>query len=446
MRLPPFAAFLSALAALLPAGAAAQTPDLPHPAPAPATAPAHEHEHASAPATGGTTLDVAAVRHRAEALGPGVLPARAGRAHAGHTRDAVDVALTHPPRVEIDMAHRAFPGGSGLDVTARLWQDVSLGGYRGARLSYADALVERSHSLVELARRDAIARALHAWAEARWGRELLVVRRHSALAAEQLLRIAQARVRAGSAAPAEAALARAIVGASHAAVLAAEGQIIEADGELRYALALSPDARLDPVGALARTDDRDVDQERTVQAAQAHHPNVLIARAHARLADRSAEVASALGRPFLGVGASYSREATGDRIVGGMVSIPLPFVNPTVLEASLARGEAAVSRAVIGEVQAQVAREVRQAIHERHHAREVREELRKGAVEPGHEALREMTRRYEQGAVELASVLATRREVLLAEEGFLAAAADVQHADIRLEHAVGGPVPRKGSR
>jgi len=90
-----------------------------------------------------------------------------------------------------------------------------------------------------------------------------------------------------------------------------------------------------------------------------------------------------------------------------------------------------------------MAREVRQAVHERHHAREVRETLLKGAVEPGRQAMKEVTRRYEAGAVDLSIVLSARRELLSAEEGFWAAAADVQRADFRLEHALGGSLPRK---
>jgi outer membrane protein TolC len=406
----------------------------------------HEHEHH--PPTGGTVLDIATVRHRAETAGPGVLPARVAGAEAARTRNAVGGALSRPPRLEFDVGRRfgSSPNPSGMDLTARVWQDVSLGGYSSARASYADALKERAKSTAELARRDAIARGMNAWVDSRYGRELLLLRKQSTAAAEELLRIADARVRAGTAPPSESALARSVVGATHAAVLAAEGSIIVADGDLRYAVALPADTSLDPVGDLAQTDDRPVDEPATVELAQKNHPLALLTRSSAYAAERGAELATAAGRPFLGFGLSYTREGTGDRIVGGMVSIPLPFVNPNVLESSLLRGEAAVGRAHLVDVQSGVAREVRQSIHERYHARQVREELWTGAVIPGREAMREITKRYEAGAVDLATALGARREVLLAEEGFLAAAADVQRADIRLEHAVGGLVPRKMSR
>jgi len=405
-----------------------------------------EHEHEHNPPTGGTVLDVATVRQRAEAAGPGVLPARVAGAEAARTRDAVRSPLSHPPRLEVDVGRRSNMPGSGVDVTARVWQEFSLGGLGSARANYADALKDRAKANAELSRRDAIARAMNAWVDSRYGREVLLLRKQSAGAAEEMLRIAEARLRAGTSPPSEAALARSVVGATHAAVLGAEGIIIVADGDLRYAVALPPDATLQPVGDLAQTDDRPIDEEATVTLAQRNHPVALIARTHAHAAEQGAEVATASGRPFIGLGLSYTHEGSGERILGGMVSVPLPFVNPNILEASVLRGEAAVGRAQVVDVQASVAREVRQAVHERYHARQVREELWTGAVLPGREAMREIIKRYEAGAVDLATALAARREVLLAEEGFLAAAADVQRADIRLEHAVGGPVPRKMSR
>lgn len=416
--------------------------------PARALAQDHEHHHEAVAPTGGIVLDLPTVRQRSVSVGPGVIPARVAQSEASRLRNAVDLSISHPPRIGIELGRRHVSAPSvsnGVDVTASLWQDLSLGGYGSARRSYADAVADRAKAHAEMVRREALSRSLNAWVDARYGRELLKLRQESSTAAEELLRIAELRVKAGTAPPAEASLARAVVGAAHAAVLAAEGTVIDADAELRYSLALSPDAALNPVGELTATDDREIDEPGSIELAQRNHPSVHQAKASAQTAEQYAEVFAAAGRPFLGVGLSYTREATGDRIIGGAVSIPLPLVNPNVLESSSMRAEAAVGRATVTDVQASVAREVRQAIHERHHARQVREELGTQAVVPGRQAVRELTRRYEAGAIELSTVLAARREILLAEEGFLAAAADVNRADIRLEHAVGGPVPRKSS-
>jgi outer membrane protein TolC len=398
---------------------------------------------------GVVALDLNTVRSRAESFGPGVAPSRVGVAQADQAKNAVDVPLALPPRLQVDVARRSYPGalgaggGAGVDVTASLWQDLSLGGYGSARVAYADSLRDQARFQADLARRDAVLRAMNAWVDARYARDLLDLRKQAEEVAKELLRIAEARVRAGTAPPSELALAQSVLGSTQAAVLQAEGLVVVADGELRYSLNLSADSELEPQGDLSKTDDRDIDEPRSIQLAQEQHPLVQLARIHVAVAQKQADVSVAYGRPFLGVGVSYSREASGDRIIGGGVSIPLPIVSPTVLDSAIARGNAAVGQARVADVQAQMAREVRQAIHERHHAREVRETLLNGAVEPGRRAMKEAARRYEAGAVELAFVLAARRELLSAEQGFWEAAADVLRADFRLEHALGGPLPRR---
>jgi len=351
--------------------------------------------------------------------------------------------LSLPPRVEVSVARRTYPGGQGADVGASLWQDLPLGGHAAARSGSADARVQLAEHESELARRAAIRRALDAWIDARLGREILAMRERGAEAATQLLRIATDRVEAGKDAPLERTLARAVLGAARASVLDAEGRIVEADASLRYALSLDPQARIEVSGDLRASDDRPIDEQRVIEAAEKQHPLVSIARGHADVLERNAEVAASNGRPVLGLGLTYAREATGDQIVGGAVSVPLPLVNPQSFEAATARADAAAVRMRTADVQLEVAREARLAIHEREHAREVRDALLVGAVEPGREALRELVARYESGAVALATVIAARRDLLAAEEAWMEAAADVHRADVRLEYAVGADLPRR---
>jgi outer membrane protein TolC len=129
-----------------------------------------------------------------------------------------------------------------------------------------------------------------------------------------------------------------------------------------------------------------------------------------------------------------------------MVSIPLPLVDPGAFEAARAHGEATVELTRGEEVALLLERETRVALHEREHAREVRDALQSMAIEPGRRALDEILRRYGAGAVGITETLAARRELLMVEESYLASCADVHRVDIRLEHAVGGALPRKEAR
>jgi outer membrane protein TolC len=390
-------------------------------------------------------LDPEVVRSRAVERSPEVLSARVAQAQARHVRASAQRVLSFPPRVEVDLARRSYPGGAGADLAASLWQDFPLGGYGSAREAAAEARVSLRNAELELARRDALRRAMQAWIDARLGRDLLATRHQSELAAEQLVQIAQTRVSGGKDSPIDLALARSVLGAARAAVLDAEGRIVEADASLRYALGLDPSQPVDVVGDLRVSDDRPIDEAATIAAAQGAHPWIAIAELQAVSADRHAEVVASVGRPMLGVGLSYAREATGDRIFGGAVSIPIPVANPQSFEVAAAHADAAELRARVQEIRSRLAAEVRLAIHERDHAREVRDALFQGAVLPGRDALQALVARYGAGAVDLATVVAARRELFHAEESWMEAAADVHRADLRLEHAVGGPLPRRSA-
>lgn len=333
-----------------------------------------------------------------------------------------------------------------MDVSAGVWQDISLRGHGAARQSYAEASTKARELELELARRDAVARAMQSWVDARHGRELLVLREQSAELAVRMRSIAQVRVRDGSAPPLEESLATSVYGQARAAVIDAEGMVVEADASLRHALGLGATVPIRPVGELSRTDDRQVDEAVALALVMKGHPAIRLARARAHEAEQHARLATSLAGPVLGVGLTYSHEATGDRVLGGVVSVPLPLVDPGAFDAARARGEATVEREHGDEVALLLEREIRLALHEREHAREMRDALQSMAIEPGRRALQEILRRYAAGAVGISETLAARRELLMAEESYLAACADVQRADIRLEHAVGGALPRKETR
>ena len=106
----------------------------------------------------------------------------------------------------------------------------------------------------------------------------------------------------------------------------------------------------------------------------------------------------------------------------------------------VARGEADMARERVQEIGDTLSREIRVAIHEREHTRELRAALRRGSIAPGRDALREVLKRYEAGAVGLAETLSARRELMALEEAYVAACADVHRADADLDYIAAGPV------
>ncbi|MHB9005215.1 MAG: TolC family protein, partial [Coriobacteriia bacterium] len=328
------------------------------------------------------------VLQRASERGPGILVAKSGKAGAARTREAASSILSFPPRLQVDVARHSYPGGAGMDVTAALWQDLSLGGLGSARRDFATAETNVREVELALARRQAVHAAMLAWIDAWHWRALVKLRIKSVSLAQQMYEVTEARVRAGSVPPVELSLAASVLGGARASLIDAHGRVVEADARLRHSVGLPPDRPLEIVGDLERSDDRAIDERSHIEQVERAHPLVKLAQAHAQQADSRAELEASRGRAVLGVGVSYARETTGDRILGAMVSVPLPIVNPMALEASTARGEAGMARMRVQEIAYALANEIRVAVHEREHARELRSALRTGALGPGRDALR----------------------------------------------------------
>jgi outer membrane protein TolC len=152
---------------------------------------------------------------------------------------------------------------------------------------------------------------------------------------------------------------------------------------------------------------------------------------------RAAELVESSGRPFIAVGPQITREATGDWLLLGRVSFPLPVVNPAAVEAARSRSEALTAHAEVKAARTLLEHDTLLALEEREHSRELRNALRDGAIGPAREALRQTKSQYQAGSVALSAVLEARRELLLAQERWAEAAADVRRADIALARIVG---------
>lgn len=388
-----------------------------------------------------TRLGRVEVVRRATAAGPGVKAAQAGGDAATRLRAAASSVVSVPPRLEVDVARHSYPGGAGVDITAALWQDLSLVGLGAAKQGFAQATADVRRIELELARRHAVHQAMLAWIEAWYASALEGLRAKNVDLAQQMTRIAQSRVEGGAVAPVELALAQSVVGAARASHLEARGRRVDADARLRHALALPPDVGIEIVGDLTHSDDgASINEAAHIERVLTHHPLVRLAQSQTRKYESQAELEAARGGAFLGVGVSYAHEATGDRIIGVGLAVPIPLVNPTAFEAAAVRGEAQVSRVLVRDTQQVLAQEIRVALYDRQHARELRSVILDLSLQPARAALAEVLKRYEGGAVGLVETLSVRKELLSAEEAYLQACANVHRADATLEYVAAGPV------
>jgi cobalt-zinc-cadmium efflux system outer membrane protein len=370
-------------------------------------------------------------------LGREVVVARAPRAAAADTRRAADAWLTTVPRATVMVGDRRTALGSGVEVGVTLMTDVPLGGVGSARRGVADALVKVVDAEVERARIDAAARAATAWIGLAEADRILALRQRSLEHAGAIARTAAARVASGVGEPLELSLARGDEAAARAAVLDAEGLRFEASMELGFAVGLPAGAVVEARGGLDEAPDAAVDEAALIRRAERDHPLVRLAEARQASAHRDVDLATAHGIPALGVGASFVREGAGDQVWAGIVSVPLPLSRPWAFEAARQRAAADTAGAQVALVRAELGREIRTALHEREHTREVHEALAHGALGPMREALRLAEAQLAAGTLDVTRVLYARQRLLATEELVARGVADVRRADVRLTRAAG---------
>ncbi len=385
------------------------------------------------PSASGATLGLLAAMALAERNAPDLKEPIAERESVGAYVSAGSRLVHRPPRATLSVGPRRLAAGAqlGWDTTVGVFQELSLGGYGRNLAAYAQAVEQRAQSNLTAVQRNVRVRAGLFWVDARAAREILAIRKDALEGAEATLRVAEARAAVGKSSPAEASLARALLGSVDASVLSALGEITVADAQLRHVCGIPLHEPLQVQGSL-QSSGRPIDENLVRRRVLLEAPELLAHRAHVTLLERSVALGRAQSRPHIELGPTVTREGTGDWIVAGHLSLPLPGIDPYAadnaqrkLELNLARARSAVAEQL-------AIKEVEIALHEREHALALRDSLLKGTVEPSRAAVREYQLQYEFGRIDLTTLLAARRELLSARERWASAAAEVIRAEVKL--------------
>jgi outer membrane protein TolC len=375
--------------------------------------------------------------------GPGVATAKAPRSGIAEAERAGGSLFPLLPRATVAVGERRGPTGAGVEVSLGVLQDFSLGGLGAARRDTATALARLTEADVARARLDAAGRAALAWIAVVEADRLFALRREGLAQADALLRVVRARVTTGVSDPLDLALAEGEMGAARAAVLDAEGLRFEAGMELAFATGQAPGTSIEAEGELGDPGAIGLQNEGEAGIAQAAgaHPMVHIAEARREVADREGRLAAAILSPTLGLGASFVREGTGDRVWSGIVSIPLPFAHPGAFDAARGRAAEAAARAHADATRAEVEQVLRLAEHDREHMREVHDALTAGALTPMREGVRLVSAQLTAGTTDVTHVLVARQRLRTVEEQVTRALAEVWRADLRWRRARGTLLP-----
>lgn len=395
-----------------------------------------------AQATERVIANPAAVRvSRADAIrwgaarGPGISAARAPATSVREARGAATRFL-RAPLLTFTGGYRTGPTTGGPELGVSVSQELPLEDVGARRRELASAWNEQTFHELRQAELEAAARAALAWTFCIEAEAIRGLRLSAVIWVERIERLSQIRVAAGTALPSDEALARSDGATARAAVLEAEGRVVEAYAELRFAIGQRADARLAAVGELGPIEPPPTVFTEVSRAARRLNPALEGAKARARLAHEQTRLVVASLGPSLTVGASYLREGGGIQVLTGFVGLPLPFVDPAGFDAARQRGLEQRARAEITQTEHELEMNESLAAHERKHWREVHEGLKAGA-EAAREALRITLAHFEVGTHDISSVLLARQRVAAAEEQAAHAAGEILRADIRFQALTG---------
>lgn len=369
------------------------------------------------------------------AHGPSVAVASAAAKAADDMPGVAPLSL--PPRLQLMAGPRFGSLGTGVDWSVTAMIDLPLRPLAASRGKVSEGLSGFTKSELARTRIDAGFAAAIAWSQALEAKEVLAVRVRGEKDSEAIVGLAQKRLKAGVGLPSELALARGDYGAAGAATLDAEGGVVDSYAELRLAIGAETDEAIDPIGTLCKTDDAPLDDKAVYAEAEERSPLLASARAKSLLAQNDVLLARATAGPVLGFGAQYARDSYGESVFSGIVSVPLPFADPSKFDAARAKIAAAESTADIERVRVVLKKLVSIALHDRLHTREVRKKLLDDALEPLREAVRLAKVQYETGTQDLASVLLTRQRLFTVEEQVVRACGNVHRADLAIFHLLG---------
>jgi cobalt-zinc-cadmium efflux system outer membrane protein len=383
-------------------------------------------------------LDLGASLSSGATRGPGVAVALAPRSGTVDARAHANPLFTMPARVQIYGGARFFPQdrAPGPEIQVQATQEILLRGLGAAREAAGKAQLRSIDADVDRAKLDAAARAGLAWVGAREAEAILALRTTARGEAKTLVRLAKARVTAGTATPHELATAEAELALADAEVLHAEGMLTEALFELRYATGMAPGAPVAAVGDLFASDDAPIDADWLRARARAEHPAVALAWARADASQKEAALVRASYAPSIAVGVVYAHEGQQEQVAAGMLVFPLPWSSPGAFESRRALAAAEGERARAELARDQQAALLELALHEHEHTRAERSAVEKALV-PLREATRIARAQYETGTADITPLVVSRQRLLAAEERHVRAAADVRRADIHLAYAAG---------
>ena len=267
---------------------------------------------------------------------------------------------------------------------------------------------------------------------------------------EDLARVNRARVTAGSIAPFEAMRSEVAMLQFRATVVRADLEVAAATAKLRTLLGRPAGDPLEIAGGIADTSATiaapdGLALESLTVAAMAARPDLQSLQLAQARSVADLRLQEALGRVDYTVGAEYRRQqgvAGRSNTLGVFLSAPLPISNRNQGEIARAGAEREQADRLIAARKAQIAADVRSALHEYETTRDLVAAIERDLLKPAAHARDISAYTYKAGGTTLLELLDAQRAFNDTMQSYLDARAGLRRAIARLNAAVGAEVVR----
>ena len=347
------------------------------------------------------------------------------------------------PTAEGGVFSREFAeGGSGPQYELSLSQEVEIAGQRGLRIEEAQRNLKRVEALVRDRERLLEGAVKRAFYTALLFRERLTLLRKIETFNRRIRDAASERFKAGVTPIMEANLAEIRYGQSRKETLTAEAFYQAALFELRRVLGLSPERSIEPTGEL-RGIPKKVELANLLARALKQRPDLMAANREIERVEAETALTKRLIVPNLTFQAFYLNErervsSRSDKIVGGGISIPLPFFDRKQGELVSLAGQRSRGQHRAAATSRNIEREVATAVREYEAARRSLEIFESDVLNRIDENFRFVEIAYREGKIDLLGFIVVQNDLIKTQLSYFDSLGQFRTAEANLDQAVGG--------
>jgi cobalt-zinc-cadmium efflux system outer membrane protein len=338
------------------------------------------------------------------------------------------------PVLEGQGGRRSSPEKSGADYGVGLSMELEVAGQRGLRIGEADRNLQKAEAAFKDFSRNFTARLARAFYQALFMRERLTLLQRVENLNLRLLEVTRAKYQAGDVSGLEINVASVRYGRARKDSLDGRRDQQSALADLRRLI--GGDEPIQPAGELVLAAPP-VSVQEIAERARANRPDLLakrreVERAEAEVALRQRE---SLPNPTLGV--FFNREASGDKIVLGGLSIPLPIFNRHQGEIASLHARTTQARAELLALEKDIRKEAEQAVNEWSSGLESHQLFQKEIVASMEENFKLLEAAYRERKIDFPQALIMENDLVAANLSYLETALKLREAAIKLQQVTG---------